>query len=166
MGDRVNNSNKWDGYSSNTECTEMLWEQLELGEDYHGKNHYKSLLEHWRLTSGTDYLQIKRLKPLKSMKEFLIKEWSPKIDPTLEYVYIFYDYDDQRYKIGYSKSPVERCYQVMLKLNHVIGIEHLIPTTQPRELEATLHEVYHEKRQDGEWFDLSEDDLQDIKDMK
>ena len=64
-------------------------------------------------------------------------------------------FDNGLYKIGRSKNPIARAYQLKAELVHVIDAD----------IEKYLHEQYHHKRVEGEYFLLSEQDVADIKDI-
>jgi len=66
------------------------------------------------------------------------------------------------YKIGLSKTPVKRIESLDVKLPFPIEVIHLIKTDDMRGLEKSLHSKYAEKRINGEWFALSDDDVREI----
>ena len=65
------------------------------------------------------------------------------------------------YKIGYSKNPAKRVASWPL-LPWPCRIVASIPTYQPRKVESFLHRHFAGKRLRGEWFLLSEEDIQSI----
>lgn len=77
------------------------------------------------------------------------------------YVYLAYAETGQ-YKIGRSKSPIERIKVFKTKMPIDVTLIHTIPADNPAEAEKELHERYAGKRLGGEWFDLSGSDVSDI----
>ena len=65
------------------------------------------------------------------------------------------------YKIGYSKNPAKRVASWPL-LPWCCRIVVSIPTYQPRKVESFLHRLFASKRLRGEWFLLSEEDIESI----
>lgn len=83
--------------------------------------------------------------------------------PLKKFVYIyggnFREAGLSLYKIGYSKNPAKRVASWPL-LPWVCRIVAIIPTYQPRKVEDYLHRLFAGKRLRGEWFLLSEEDIQ------
>lgn len=106
----------------------------------------------WRLI-----LTPPQLKQL-SKKEVFI---TPK-NPKRGFVYLFKC--NGLYKIGRTKNPTKRMQQMAsaampfeFERIHVIGCKNAI------EAERELHKKFSSKRKIGEWFDLSEIDIEEIK---
>lgn len=82
---------------------------------------------------------------------------------TWGYVYIVRSLD--RYKIGLSSNlrTLKRRLDEMNTLN-AYGIEQimLIQTRRPESVEKKLHTQFNDRRVNGEWFELTEDDLNSI----
>ena len=70
---------------------------------------------------------------------------------------------DHGYKIGYSKNPENRLVTFGNKLPFPVEYECLFQVEDMRITEKYLHELYAHKRIDGEWFDLTADDIETIK---
>jgi hypothetical protein len=66
------------------------------------------------------------------------------------------------YKIGYSAEPVRRIETLGVKLPFPITPLHLIPTNDTRVAERQLHDQYISKRVNGEWFNLTPEDVSHI----
>lgn len=66
------------------------------------------------------------------------------------------------YKIGLSKTPVERIDRLDVILPFPIEPLHQFPTNHRHKAEKVLHKLYGDKRVNGEWFALSEQDIADI----
>lgn len=69
---------------------------------------------------------------------------------------------DNHYKIGLSKDPVKRIESMGVKLPFPIEPLHQFPTNHRFKAEKNLHEKYADKRVNGEWFNLSDADVQEI----
>lgn len=75
------------------------------------------------------------------------------------YVYLMYNRIDNRYKIGRSKDAIYRERTLQSQQPDIILIE---AWEAPPKVEKELHRRYKDKRVRGEWFDLSESDLNEI----
>jgi hypothetical protein len=67
------------------------------------------------------------------------------------------------YKIGKTKDPSNRMRTFGIQLPFEVEYEHLIKSADMGRLEATLHKRFKDRRINGEWFDLSADDVAYIK---
>lgn len=63
------------------------------------------------------------------------------------------------FKIGYSKSPGRRVYEMDIKLPDPVQLIHQIQTDDPQGIEAYWHRRFADRRRRGEWFDLSAADV-------
>lgn len=77
------------------------------------------------------------------------------------YVYVLKNKNGE-YKIGCSKDPQER----VSNIDGTNRILTLIKTKHRWRLESYLHDKYSSKNIKGEWFNLSKEDLDDIKKIK
>lgn len=76
------------------------------------------------------------------------------------YVYLVRDLDvTGYYKIGRTTRPSQRITHFDVKLPFNIGVVCLIPSDACADLEAQLHRKYRHRRINGEWFNLSDDDV-------
>ena len=64
-------------------------------------------------------------------------------------------------KIGFSKNPEQRLKQLQTGACHPLRIYRMIPTGT-RALETVLHKQYQEYRRQGEWFELTLDQVDAI----
>lgn len=69
---------------------------------------------------------------------------------------------DNYYKIGLSIDPVKRIESMGVLLPFPIKPLHQFPTNHRFRAEKQLHDKYANKRVNGEWFALSEQDVKDI----
>lgn len=65
-------------------------------------------------------------------------------------------------KIGCAKDPNDRLRTFGVKLPFEIELDLLIPTDDHRALEKKLHQLFDYERVGGEWFKLSESDIEMI----
>lgn len=81
------------------------------------------------------------------------------VSPTTEFGYVYLMKSGKFYKIGNSGSPERRQYDVGIKLPEELKIVHKIATDDPLGIEKYWHNRFEEKRKQGEWFDLSGEDV-------
>lgn len=120
-----------------------------------------------------DYIEI-LIRRLEVYKEKLedhygrVKPKSKKIDKMISlkqsYIYLMKNYRNGYYKIGRSLNPEYRERTLQAEAPE-IGLEFVSPLT-PSILEGKLHNFFKEKRIRGEWFSLSEKDVEYIKSYK
>lgn len=63
------------------------------------------------------------------------------------------------YKIGHSNDPESRAKTLSQGLDELLPVVHTIASTDGIYLERTLHAHFHECRVGGEWFRLSDQDI-------
>jgi len=80
-----------------------------------------------------------------------------------EYVYLIQEDFSKTIKIGYTCNPNRRLTEFKIQLPFEIEHIHTMRCAKGRETEKLLHQHYHKKRVNGEWFRLSEQDVDDIK---
>ena len=80
--------------------------------------------------------------------------------PIAGFVYVFQSSD--LYKIGKSTDTSIRKKQVERDVGEHLHEVHRFVSNDYTRAEAILHQKYAPKRVRGEWFDLSEGDLQEI----
>lgn len=67
------------------------------------------------------------------------------------------------WKIGRTVDPANRMKTFSVKLPFEVEYEHLIPCADMVRAELQLHERFFSKRANGEWFNLDEADVAEIK---
>jgi hypothetical protein len=63
------------------------------------------------------------------------------------------------HKIGRSKQPLTRIEKLGVVLPFPIEIKHLIETDDMFAAESRLHQIFSHRRGNGEWFQLTEDEI-------
>jgi hypothetical protein len=82
--------------------------------------------------------------------------------PNAGYVYLLKEINGVHYKIGRASNPQDRLRTFNVKLPYQVEYVCLIPTIDMYSLERHLHRQYTEKRVNGEWFALSDEDVASI----
>lgn len=83
--------------------------------------------------------------------------------PKPGYIYLLRAVSPQsHYKIGLSKNPASRISHLGVTLPFPIEPTHQFPTNDMFAAESRLHQQYADKRVNGEWFELSGQDVADI----
>lgn len=78
------------------------------------------------------------------------------------YVYILRS-DSGYWKIGRSVNPADRLKTFSVKLPFVVSYEIVIPSPDYKALESELHNRFAYCWVDGEWFELTDGDIADLK---
>jgi len=83
------------------------------------------------------------------------------IGPPVGYVYLMKM--GRYYKIGRSNAVGHRHYEVGLKMPEKVVVVHELETDDPVGIEAYWHDRFAERRLEGEWFNLSAEDVRACK---
>jgi hypothetical protein len=86
---------------------------------------------------------------------------APKRIPQHGYVYLLGG--GSYYKIGKAKDPERRTETLAVQLPYPVELLHTIESDDYSRAEGYLHERYAHKRLNGEWFNLSDEDVAEIK---
>jgi len=81
------------------------------------------------------------------------------------YIYLI-EGEKGRFKIGLTADPKTRISTLGVKLPFDIEVIHLIHTDDMRRAERELHHQYNHRRLNGEWFDLTPDEIAAIQQIK
>lgn len=84
-----------------------------------------------------------------------------KPQPKEGYVYLLHG--GGAFKIGKAQDPSKRIRQLEIALPYPVQTVATVPTDDARALESKLHKRFKDKRLNGEWFDLSAQDVAYIK---
>jgi len=71
--------------------------------------------------------------------------------------------DREEYKIGFTKDINARVDKVNLQVPERVWVIHKIYTNDPKWLEQIWHKRFANKRKNGEWFDLTPEDIIEFK---
>jgi hypothetical protein len=102
----------------------------------------------------------KRLRLQRQAKQ---REQQP--EPTINSGYVYVLAGGGYYKIGKTIDIDSRLDQIEPQLPFEVELVHTIETDDIDILEDELHERYAAKRTNGEWFQLSESDIKNLKRM-
>jgi len=72
----------------------------------------------------------------------------------------------KQYKIGYSTHFSKRLTELQIGNEYPLTVVALISTPLPQELEAQLQEQYQEYKGLGEWFSLTEEHVEAIRNLE
>lgn len=78
--------------------------------------------------------------------------------------YVYFVQCNNVVKIGMAKDLNNRVKVYGVNSPFKTKLLHYIKTENKKELEAFFHETFSNKRTDGEWFELTKQDIKDIKD--
>lgn len=85
------------------------------------------------------------------------------VSPTSGFVYLIWS--RYGYKIGKAVNVKSRTRLFEVKLPFPIKVEHYARFDDYSHAERSLHRYFHDKRLEGEWFDLTPDDVSYIKSL-
>lgn len=111
-------------------------------------------------------LERKRRKQLKEVgKSVNLREWvGERYIRRGGYIYILKDTEiSGYYKIGKTTQPHERMKAFGVLLPFAVELIHVIQCDNANRVEAHLHQHYASKRQRGEWFNLTDEDIAELK---
>jgi len=77
-----------------------------------------------------------------------------------KYVYLISDINTYTYKIGISKNPEKRIKSLQTGNEKLLKIIHKVPCENYNEVETALHNQYKFLKINGEWFELSKNDVE------
>ena len=86
--------------------------------------------------------------------------------PAKGFVYLCQHGHRKEYKIGKTNKPIRREGELKTELPEELQPIHYIQTDDPSGVESYWHDRFSEKRKNGEWFDLSGEDVRAFKRWK
>ena len=127
--------------------TENLNKLIEYCKKHEGKN---------------DILEI-CLPLLQNEKESIDKEETLE---TTSFGFVYLMKSGKYYKIGRSNDAYRRAYEIRLQLPEKLELIHKIKTDDPIGIEEYWHKRFKDKRKNGEWFELTRQDIEIFKRRK
>ena len=76
-----------------------------------------------------------------------------------KYVYLISDSNTYNYKIGISNNPEKRIKELQTGNENKLKIIHKVLCENYKNVETALHNQYSFLKVNGEWFELSNDDV-------
>jgi len=71
--------------------------------------------------------------------------------------------DEDRYKIGWTRGSIDKRIAPLQTGNpKKIEVIHLFETDHYLKVESWMHNVHKQKRMEGEWFELTSEDLKNF----
>lgn len=77
-----------------------------------------------------------------------------------KYVYLISDINSYTYKIGISNNPEKRIKSLQTGNEKLLKIIHKVYCENYNEVETALHNQYKFLKINGEWFELSKNDVE------
>ena len=80
----------------------------------------------------------------------------------IKYVYLISDINNYTYKIGISNNPEKRLRTLQTGNDRILKIIHKVFCENYNDVETALHNKYSFLKVNGEWFELSEQDVKNF----
>jgi len=112
--------------------------------------------------NGKHYISEYLVLNYKTIEELInrgLENYLPESDRKESKTYLLFNSHSGLYKIGKSINPAQRLKSIQ---NMTPGTELLMFCNS--DIESELHEKYKERRHSGEWFELSENELEELVD--
>lgn len=79
-------------------------------------------------------------------------------------VYLIGIPEEQRYKIGYTNRSIEnRVNEIQTANAKKIEVLETFETEHHIKVESWMHKIHYQKRMEGEWFELTDEDVRNFK---
>ena len=94
-----------------------------------------------------------------------VMEIKPRVHLDEGCIYIIRCKDSATYKIGKSTNPACRLKSHQTSCPSELELEYYTKVWQMSHIEYAIHKLYADKCVRGEWYELSEDDIEQLKSM-
>jgi hypothetical protein len=84
---------------------------------------------------------------------------SPSRDTVVEFGDVYLLKSGRNYKIGRSNAAGRRGYELAIQLPEKAAVVHTIKTDDPSGIESYWHRRFADRRKNGEWFELTAEDV-------
>ncbi len=115
----------------------------------------KRVLDYCREKSGYEDV-ISICEPIAQIE---VRDDEAKGEENADYSNVYLIRSGRYYKIGRSNSIGRREYELSIQLPEKAVSEHIIKTDDPIGIEAYWHKRFKDKRKNGEWFELTAQDV-------
>ena len=79
-------------------------------------------------------------------------------------VYLIGIPEESRYKIGYTNRSIDnRVNEIQTGNPKKIEVLEIFETEHHIKVESWMHKIHHQKRMEGEWFELTDEDVKNFK---
>lgn len=120
------------------------------------------LLEYCRVHDGLDDVTA-ILEGVKSSRSPAAVDGPSAAQVASGFVYLVKHGSRREYKIGRTNNPLRREGEISIELPERTAPLHVIETDDPSGIERYWHHRFAEKRKNGEWFELTADDVRAFK---
>ncbi|MBF0559365.1 MAG: GIY-YIG nuclease family protein [Nitrospirae bacterium] len=121
-----------------------------------------NILEYCRKREGFDDI-VKICEPIANAAK---ADSSVSTKEHIEIGYVYLMKSGHNYKIGRTNALGRREYELGIQLPEKIVTVHTINTDDPAGIEAYWHKRFEDRRKNGEWFELTADDVKAFKRRK
>ena len=131
--------------------TRKEWDQLKNTMDAYFTHHSDDEIDR-----RNKQAQFERMR---EMQQLIDHKGEPKKKPGFVY---FLEYEGQGVKIGFTRNLTSRIKQLQIASPFKLNLLFYIETSEPESVEHHLHEHFKDKCLNGEWFDITKEDISEL----